>query len=533
MAEQSGFFDAHLVDGVYDRVYLARSFAKYFASFIGNGVFGGKLNDLLVKERTTPNMGIRVSSGQAWINGYWYENDTDLLLPIDIADGVYDRIDSVVVRFFNSERKISIVVVRGVAKLNPTSPELVRNSDFYDLKIAEILIKAGSTKVLQANITDTRLNSLECGLVAGVIQQVDTTEFGLQINSYISQYQNEYNAFLQTLQYSAERNLESVMNSLNALVSDESAITALALKIDETSSKNMLVNQAVGFTKKNLTIYPYVETSKIENGITWVDNKDGTVTANGKASSQAHFLLHQRFPMKPGKYILTAGLETSTSTYFAYIEKTPKPGSAAVGNIFYSSYQKTPFEITEYDIENYNFYYSLVVSKNVTVTNLTFRPLLRKAEILDETWEPYRLSVDEIIREDEEHKNCFYRINWHTGIKEWFNAPNIPGEEFCLTERWDNKPVYQKIFYAASLPNNSYMSINVPANFTKVISITGFAVDSENNLHYPFPVIVNGVTPIAAICEFMGDGGDGGDILIRSTADASNFKAYITIKYVK
>ena len=31
MAEQSGFFDAHLVNGEYDRVYLVEHFAKYFS----------------------------------------------------------------------------------------------------------------------------------------------------------------------------------------------------------------------------------------------------------------------------------------------------------------------------------------------------------------------------------------------------------------------------------------------------------------------------------------------------------------------
>ena len=34
MAERSGFFDAHFVNGEYDRVYLSEHFAKYFANFI-------------------------------------------------------------------------------------------------------------------------------------------------------------------------------------------------------------------------------------------------------------------------------------------------------------------------------------------------------------------------------------------------------------------------------------------------------------------------------------------------------------------
>ena len=80
MAEKSGFFDAHLVDGEYDRIYLAESFAKYFASFIGNGIFGGKSNELMVQQKATADMSVRVLSGQAWINGYWYENTSKLTL---------------------------------------------------------------------------------------------------------------------------------------------------------------------------------------------------------------------------------------------------------------------------------------------------------------------------------------------------------------------------------------------------------------------------------------------------------------------
>ena len=81
MAEQSGFFDAYASTDsegnvVYDRVYLAKSFAKYFASFIGNGVFGGKSNELMVQQKTTADMSVKILSGQAWINGYWYENES-------------------------------------------------------------------------------------------------------------------------------------------------------------------------------------------------------------------------------------------------------------------------------------------------------------------------------------------------------------------------------------------------------------------------------------------------------------------------
>ena len=75
--EKSSFFNAELVDGEYDRVYLAEDYARYFSSFIGNGVFPNPSNNLKVVA-SGENMKVTVKAGKAWINGYYYENDSDL-----------------------------------------------------------------------------------------------------------------------------------------------------------------------------------------------------------------------------------------------------------------------------------------------------------------------------------------------------------------------------------------------------------------------------------------------------------------------
>ena len=110
MAEQSGFFNANLVNGAYDRVYLAESFAKYFASFVGNGIFSGKLSELLVTQPVNSGMKVEVLSGMGWINGYWYENTNNLSLAIDVADGVLNRIDCVVLRWNRTDRSIKVAI---------------------------------------------------------------------------------------------------------------------------------------------------------------------------------------------------------------------------------------------------------------------------------------------------------------------------------------------------------------------------------------------------------------------------------------
>jgi hypothetical protein len=135
MAEQSGFFDAHVVDGEYDRVYLAESFAKYFASFIGNGIFA-KSSELIVRQKSAANMSVRVLAGQGWINGYWYENTDELSLAIDIADGVLNRIDIIVLRWNSAERVIRLAVKKGISATNPAAPAIQRDADIFELKLA-------------------------------------------------------------------------------------------------------------------------------------------------------------------------------------------------------------------------------------------------------------------------------------------------------------------------------------------------------------------------------------------------------------
>ncbi|MBO5744032.1 MAG: hypothetical protein J6R68_07095 [Clostridia bacterium] len=201
--ERCGFFDANLVGNEYDRVYLAEQFSAYFASFIGNGVFAGKSNELQVLSMETPAMQIRIQEGQGWINGYWYENMSELYLPIEVADGVLSRIDSVVLRLGMTERDMWIAVKKGTPSYQPVAPEVTRNDDYFELQLATVWIGAGYTNIKQSDITDTRLNAEVCGLVASVVQQFDTTTLGNQLQTFINEYMAEadvdYEAYIDRL----------------------------------------------------------------------------------------------------------------------------------------------------------------------------------------------------------------------------------------------------------------------------------------------------------------------------------------------
>lgn len=164
--EKSSFFNSS--GG--DRVYNATDFAAYFSKLVSNGVFCATPTNL--KVITATGMNINVSAGSAWINGYSYENTDNLLLGLTGADGTNPRIDRVVIRWSAVSRDIKVAVLTGVPSSSPTVPALTRNSNVYELGIADIAVAKGAVSIAAGNITDTRLNTSLCGLVNSLISAV-------------------------------------------------------------------------------------------------------------------------------------------------------------------------------------------------------------------------------------------------------------------------------------------------------------------------------------------------------------------------
>ncbi len=196
--ERYGFFDADRVDvddegnPIYDNVYLAETFAAYFASFIGNGVYARFSNKLQVMEQSPHAMAVDVFPGQAWINGYWYENTDQLSLPVEVASGTLDRVDSVVLRLNYLKKTMKLAINKGTPASTPSAPDITRNADIYEIQLAEIRIPAGSVKISQVQIKDTRANTNVCGWVTGVVDQIDTTTLFNQFEAYFAEFKEVY-----------------------------------------------------------------------------------------------------------------------------------------------------------------------------------------------------------------------------------------------------------------------------------------------------------------------------------------------------
>ena len=165
MSVTYGFFNANLVDGDYDRKYTADQLAEFFASLIGNGVSADYENSFQV----VPSSGliVNVSSGFAWINGFWAKNDSAFAITESAAPASGYRQDLVVLRFNRSDRSIVPTLIQGtVSSTTPAPmPAYSRTTAQYDLVLAAINLAAGNSAITANMITDLRANETYCGII--------------------------------------------------------------------------------------------------------------------------------------------------------------------------------------------------------------------------------------------------------------------------------------------------------------------------------------------------------------------------------
>lgn len=173
MAINYYFFNAVESGGTYDREYNAEDVTSYLDGLVGNGVFPTPSTSLQV--RASSGMNIIVGAGSGWINGHKLVNTADLTLTIEASDVVLNRIDSVIFYVDHTAREMGIEVKEGTLGATPTAPALQRDDERWEMCLAQIYVAKQVAAISAAAITDTRANSSLCGIVQGLIQQVDTT----------------------------------------------------------------------------------------------------------------------------------------------------------------------------------------------------------------------------------------------------------------------------------------------------------------------------------------------------------------------
>lgn len=269
MAYTSGFFDA--VDqggGDYDRVYSAATFAHYFSLLVQNGVFPDPSTGMQVKASSNPDMHVSVQPGSGWVNGYYItvEDNAPEQLTIPIANPSLSRIDSVIMGLNYVDREIQLYIKSGAVSASPSAVSLQRDNDLYELELAQITIGAGVASISQTNITDMRQNTSRCGIVAGTIDQIDTTDLFAQYNSAFQAWFDDLKAQL------GDNVATNLQNQINTLKTEKVNVS------DKASTE-----QAITGTDDTKWVTPKKVANEIEN-LSYLRNKilsDTTATLYG------------------------------------------------------------------------------------------------------------------------------------------------------------------------------------------------------------------------------------------------------------
>ena len=148
---------------------------------------------------------------------------------------------------------------------------------------------------------------------------------------------------------------------------------------------------------ENILTYPYPDSTKTTSGITFTDNGDGTITANGTAINDAYFGCLMNGTITGGKFILRGcpkGGQNQTYNMLFNVKK-PDGTSRYVGDLGNGcevelSDGETIFEIT------------IKICAGTTVTNLKFNPVaLRNGSLINITPDSNPYTVPNDIRQQD------------------------------------------------------------------------------------------------------------------------------------
>ena len=164
-------------------------------------------------------------------------------------------------------------------------------------------------------------------------------------------------------------------------------------------SDTALNRQTLGYTKKNLLKLKSM--SGTTSGANYVVNVDtGVATLNNTATlTEAVYLkVTDKIYLKAGKYILkgcpTGGQGTDGTHYMMSLNLEYADGSTLNNYVDFGN-GTSVFTITK-DMVDSGVYGSIMiyVFERCTANNLTFYPMIRSADIIDDTFEPYVDDVD-------------------------------------------------------------------------------------------------------------------------------------------
>ena len=189
-------------------------------------------------------------------------------------------------------------------------------------------------------------------------------------------------------------------------------------------------NLGVRVESKNLIPYPYTNTTKTVNGVSFTDNGDGTITVNGTATETAHFYCfldrNNMLPLK-GKTITFSGCPTGGDTSSYYL--------ALSGENTYIDTGSGKTQLMPHDC--HAFY--IRVATGAMVDNLVFKPQIEFGNVTT-TYTPYVADVNGV------EVSRYGKNLWNGNV---IYVQNVKHENGVFTQTYDDAKTRLEFFIQA------------------------------------------------------------------------------------
>ena len=265
--------------------------AELFHATRTSGIYA---NNSFGYDITGADNNIVIGTGIGWIknsefSGKVIAQKEAISLDIGLPDPVYPRIDAIVIQFDNNRNETNIVVKKGTAASNPVAPSVVQNESVYELHLYHVRREAGSLYITPSNITDLRLNSSYCGLMADSVTKIDTTAIELQISNLIENLKEEIENVENASEFWMKNDVIPISNGGTGSDNEDSARKALkaASELTEKLTLKYASEHAAPRDLLNVTFNGDYTASNMQPGN--ISTEDASTLTNSPITSGAFY----------------------------------------------------------------------------------------------------------------------------------------------------------------------------------------------------------------------------------------------------
>lgn len=201
---------------------------------------------------------VTLGPGIAWMNISRFKGLVSALkietgVDMGLPDPIYPRIDHVVLQYSANNNAVSTVVKSGVAASSPQPPTRSMTEALYEIHLLRVRREPGAIAISASDVTDLRLDSEWCGLMAESVTNIDTDSINRNVQNILEEVKRDTKETLDATKEEAD----IILNSIEDELANLEAGTAVELKKLLFSNVDVAVSAFTSFTDTELNTAGY------------------------------------------------------------------------------------------------------------------------------------------------------------------------------------------------------------------------------------------------------------------------------------